>query len=65
MYNKIREIREERLMTQEDLAEKSGISRTTISDLENQKVMNITTATMKKIAIDGLNSTIPEIFFNE
>ena len=32
MYNKIRNIREEKCMTQEDLAKKSGISRTTISD---------------------------------
>lgn len=65
MYNKIRKIREEKCMTQEDLAEKSGISRTTISDLENQKVMNITTATMRKIAENGLNSSIPEVFFDE
>lgn len=65
MYNKIRNIREEKCMTQEDLAKKSGISRTTISDLENQKVMNITTATMRKIAVDGLNSSIPEVFFDE
>lgn len=65
MYNKIKKMRDERLMTQEELAEKSGISRTTISDLENQKVMNITAETMKKIAVDGLDSSIPEVFFNE
>lgn len=65
MYNKIKKIREDKFMTQKELAEKSGISRTTISDLEKQKVMNITTATMRKIAVDGLDSSIPEVFFNE
>ncbi len=65
MYNKIKKIREDKFMTQKELAEKSGISRTTISDLEKQKVMNITTATMRKIAVDGLDSSIPEVFFNK
>ena len=63
MNNKIREYREKLKMTQDELAVKSGISRTTISDLENDKIENISMATMKKIAIDGLNSTITDIFF--
>lgn len=64
MNNRIKEIREELKMTQEELAIKSGVSRTTISDLENLKDVNITNLTMKKIAQDGLKSTVMDIFFN-
>lgn len=64
MYNNVKKIRLEKHMTQEELAEKSGISRTTISDIENQKELNLTKETMKKIAEDGLESNILEIFFN-
>lgn len=64
MYNKIKEKRENLKMTQEELATKSGVSRTTISDLENLKDINITNLTMKKIAINGLNSSVIDIFFN-
>lgn len=64
MNNKIKEKREKIGITQEELAVKSGVSRTTISDLENHKNVNITNATMKKIAIDGLESSVMDIFFN-
>lgn len=63
MNNKIKEKREKIGITQEELATKAGVSRTTISDLENHKNVNITNATMKKIAIDGLESSVMEIFF--
>lgn len=64
LNNKIKEKREEQKITQEELAIRSGVSRTTISDLENQKDINITNATMKKIAIDGLKSSVVDIFFD-
>lgn len=64
MNNKIKEKREEKKITQEELAIRSGVSRTTISDLENQKDINITNSTMKKIAIDGLQSSVMDIFFS-
>lgn len=64
LNNKIKEKREEQKITQEELAIRSGVSRTTISDLENQKDINITNATMKKIAIDGLKSSVMDIFFD-
>lgn len=64
MYNNVKKYREEKFMTQEDLAEKSGVSRTTISDLENLKELNLTKETMRKIAEDGLESTIYDVFFN-
>lgn len=37
MKNKLRYVREEIGMTQEELSKKSGISRTTISALENNE----------------------------
>lgn len=64
LNNKIKEKREEQKITQEELAIRSGVSRTTISELENQKDINITNATMKKIAIDGLKSSVMDIFFD-
>lgn len=64
LNNKIKEKREEQKITQEELAIRSGVSRTTISDLENQKDINVTNATMKKIAIDGLKSSVMDIFFD-
>lgn len=36
MKNRLAEIRTDALMTQEELAEKSGVSKTTISLIENQ-----------------------------
>ena len=62
--NKVKEKREKQKITQEELAIKSGVSRTTISDLENQKDVNITNATMKKIAVDGLQSSVMDVFFS-
>lgn len=62
--NKVKEKREKQKITQEELAIKSGVSRTTISDLENQKDINITNATMKKIAVDGLHSSVMDVFFS-
>ena len=37
MKNKLREIREKLEITQDDLVKKSGISRTTISAIENNE----------------------------
>lgn len=59
-------IKEERLknqMSQEELARRSGVSRATISKLENgDEKQVITTATMAKIA-RALDKTIGDIFF--
>jgi transcriptional regulator with XRE-family HTH domain len=40
----------ERGMSQEDLAEKSGISRTTLSRIENNEEANVNTRTIAKLA---------------
>lgn len=62
MKNKVREYRLKEGMSQEELAKKSGVSRTTISDLENEKVDVITNVTLQKIA-NALNRKVSTIFF--
>lgn len=62
MGYKIRELRESKRMTQEELAEKSGVSRATISAMENGVVRNTTTGTLIKLA-EALGVTIDQIFF--
>ena len=61
METKIKEYREKEDMTQEELSEKSGISRTTISNLENGKLESTTNTIMLKIA-EALNCKIQDIF---
>lgn len=48
--DKIRKLREKRLMTQEELANKSGLSRTTIAMLESNNKDVITNKTIVKLA---------------
>lgn len=51
-------------MTQEELAERSGVSRTTIWAIESGRANNTTTKTLLKIAL-ALNTTVDEIFLEE
>lgn len=60
--NRLKFYREKRSLSQEDLAEKSGVSRVTISNLENDKTPVSKTDTLTKIA-DALGETVPTIFF--
>jgi len=62
--NKIKDKRTNLKMSQEELAEKSGVSRTIISGLESGRIDVTTTLTLKKIA-EALGSGIKEIFFAE
>lgn len=48
-------------MTQEELADKSGVCRSTISALENDTAMATTTKTLVKIA-KALDSTVDQLF---
>ena len=64
MGYRIKEEREAKKMTQEELAEKSGVSRTTISALENGTMRNTGSKTLLKIA-NALDTTIDRIFFAE
>ena len=63
MKNKLRQIRNEQNMTQEQLAERSGISRQTISKLESEDVPPIKTTTLVRIA-DALGRTVADVFFD-
>lgn len=64
MKNKVKEIREELGMSQEELSEKSRVSRTTISGLENETIDVITNITLEKIA-GALGKKVPEVFFQD
>lgn len=50
LKNKLKELREERGISQVELCEKTGLSRTTISKIENNEEVNLNTATIIKIA---------------
>lgn len=62
MDNRLRESREKRGMTQEELAKKSGISRATISALENSKALCVKTDTLTKLA-DAVGEKVSTLFF--
>ena len=62
MGYKIKELREKMRLTQQQLAEKSGVSRVTIAMLETKKDYATTTKTLVKIA-NALNTTVDAIFF--
>jgi transcriptional regulator with XRE-family HTH domain len=64
MGYRIREKRKERKMSQEELAEKSGVSRVTISGLENGTVRATTSTTLLKLA-RALETTVDQIFFED
>ena len=61
MGYRIKELREKRRWTQEELAEISGVSRTNIIRLESEKDVITTTDTLKKIA-DAFGVSIKYLF---
>ena len=48
--NRLKDFRIERGLSQEELAEKSGISRTTLSKIENNEEAAVNTRTIAKLA---------------
>lgn len=62
MGYKIKEVREKKNMTQEELSKRSGVSRGTISALENGTSRATTTKTLMNIA-RALGITVEELFF--
>ena len=60
---KIKERREMLRMSQEDLSRKSGVSRQTISSIENVPDKNVSIKTLEKIAV-ALDTTVGELFFD-
>ncbi len=64
MKNRLKEMRELIGMSQEELTRKSGVSRTTISEIETGKKIVVTNITLEKIA-KALNLKITDIFFRD
>lgn len=64
MAFRIKEIRESKGITQTELSEKSGITRTTIWKLETGAEEVTTSRTLAKIA-DALNVSIADLFLSE
>ena len=64
MGYKIRERRKEKKLSQCELAEKSGVSRTVISGLESGAITTTTTDTLLKIA-RALDTNVADIFFEK
>jgi len=60
----IEEIRKRNGITQEELAEKSGVSRATIIAIENGENVNTTTKTLSKLAA-ALDTTVAQLFLPE
>lgn len=48
--------------TQEDLSQKSGVCRLTISNIERKGIKNIPVYTLEKLA-KALETTVSELFF--
>ena len=59
---KLQEFRERKGMTQSQLAEKSGVSRGTISAMENGTMSAAMSSTLIKLA-RALGATVEQIFF--
>jgi transcriptional regulator with XRE-family HTH domain len=64
MGNAIKERREELRMTQDELAKRSGISRQTISSIENGKYSNVLVGTLAAIAT-ALDTTVDNFLCSE
>lgn len=63
MKNKIKYYRELKGWSQEELAKRSEVSRTTISGLENETINVTTNTTMDKIS-DALGVSTIELFYS-
>lgn len=63
MQYRVREFREQKRMTQEELAERSGVSRGIIARLESGKEFTTTTTTLIKIA-NALGKKTKDIFLD-
>ena len=64
MGYRVKEIREEKGMTQEELEKKSGVSRQTISAIENNDKYQAKVGTLMALAV-ALETTVDNLFFAE
>ena len=62
--NKLKILRVTNNLSQEELSKRSGVNRQTISLIENNKLDNIESKTMLKLAV-ALGCDIGDIFFAE
>lgn len=62
MGYRLKEIREAKGMTQEELERKSGVSRQTISAIENNNEYQAKSGTLLALA-NALETTVDKIFF--
>ena len=62
MGYRIKERREELRMSQEELSEKSGVNRATISAIETGKAEQVLTGTLVALA-KALETTVDNIFY--
>lgn len=60
----LKDLREQKKMSQEELADKSGISRTTISLIENGNSTTIKLRTLQKLA-EALGVSVEYFFTNK
>lgn len=64
MGYRLKEIREALKMTQEELERKSGVSRQTISAIENDRAEDVKVGTLRALA-KALDTTIDNLFFEK
>ena len=64
MGYRLKEIREEKGITQEELEKKSGVSRQTISAIENNDNYQAKTGTLVALA-RALSTTVDNLFFEK
>ena len=64
LKNRLKELRQLKNLTQEQLSDKSRVSRTTISDLEVGKKIVVTNVTLEKLA-SALELKVTDIFFRD
>lgn len=63
MGYRVKEVREEKRMTQEELAKASGVSRTTIVAIESGEVKDVLVSTLFKLA-KAMDVTVNDLFFS-
>ena len=64
MKNRLRDLREQIGVTQEELSRKSGVSRPTISAIESNQEYVTTNITLEKIA-QAIDFKVSDIFFRD
>lgn len=62
MKNKLKEIRDAQKISQEELSSISGVSRTTISNIENSENVVVKTSTLIALS-EALGKEVSDIFF--